>query len=83
MLLFFLHNVVFLLNKGLINVYIIKDSKQINDITHGMIVINGITISMFVSLLSLVVQLHNVILLESVTFIIFIYKLLKGFYLYK
>ena len=52
----------FLLNKGLIRVCTIRDIKQISDIPHGMIVINGITISILVSLLSLFVQLHNVIL---------------------
>ena len=57
----FIYNMVFLLNKDLINVYTIKYSKQINDIAHGMIVINGIIISIFVLLLLLVVQLHNVI----------------------
>ena len=44
----------FLLNKGLIKVYTIKDIKQIRDIPHGIIVINGIIISI---LLSLFVQL--------------------------
>ena len=62
------------MNKVLIRVYTIRDIKQINDIPHGMIVINGITISILVSLLSLFVQLHNVILSYlSVTFVIYIY----------
>ena len=42
---FSVYYIVFLLNKGLNNVYTIKDIKQISDIPHGMIVINGITIS--------------------------------------
>ena len=40
----------FLLNKGLIKTYIIRDIKQISDIPHGMIVINGIIISILFSL---------------------------------
>ena len=52
----------FLLNKGLIRVYTRRNIKQISDIQHGMIVINGIIISILVSLLSLFVQLYNVIL---------------------
>ena len=44
----------FLLNKGLINVYTIRDNKHISDIPHGIIVINVIIIS---KLLSLFVQL--------------------------
>ena len=56
----------FFLTKGLIKVNTMSDIKQISDIPHGMIVINGITISILVSLLSLFVQLHNVILSESV-----------------
>ena len=39
----------FFLNKGLIRVYTIRDIKQISDIPHGMIVINGIIISILVS----------------------------------
>ena len=56
----------FLLHKGLIKVYTIRDIQQISDIPHSMIVINGITISILVSLLSLFVQLHKIILSESV-----------------
>ena len=56
----------FLLNKDLIRVYTIRDIKQISDISHGMIVIIGNIISILVSLLSLFVQLLNVILSESV-----------------
>ena len=56
----------FLLNKGLIRVYTIRDIKQVSDIPHGMIVISGITISILVSLFSLFVQLQTVILSESV-----------------
>ena len=37
-----------------------SDFNQISDIPHGMIVINGITISILLSFLSLFVQLHNV-----------------------
>ena len=44
----------FLLNKALTKVYAVIDIKHISDIPHGMIVINGITISI---LLSLFVQL--------------------------
>ena len=43
-----------------------KDIKQISDIPHWTIVISGITISILVSLLSVFVQLHNVIMSESV-----------------
>ena len=50
----------FLLNKGLIIVYTIKDIKHISDIPHGIMVNRGIIISMLFSLLSLFVQLHNV-----------------------
>ena len=57
---------IFLLDKRLIRVYTIRDIKQISEIPHGMIEINGITISILVSLLSLFIQLHNVILSESV-----------------
>ena len=44
----------FLLNKGLINVYTIKDYKQISDKLQGIIVNRGIIISI---LLSFIVQL--------------------------
>ena len=44
----------FLLNNGLTNLYTIRDIKHISDIPHGIIVINGIIISI---LLSLLVQL--------------------------
>ena len=40
----------FFLNKDLIRVYNIKDIKHISDIPHGIIVINGITISILFSL---------------------------------
>ena len=40
----------FLLNKGLIKVYTIKDITQISDRVHGIIVIINITISILVSL---------------------------------
>ena len=63
---FIFDNYYFLLIKGLIKVYTMSEIKQISDIPHGMIVINGITISILLSLLSLFVQLHNVILSESV-----------------
>ena len=58
--------------------YAIRDIRQISDIAHGIIVNNGITISIFVLLLSLFVQLHNVIsesviFSTSVLFIISIY----------
>ena len=53
------------MNKGLIRVYTIRDIEQISDIPHGMIVINVITISILISLLSMFVQLHSVILSES------------------
>ena len=46
----------FLLNKSLIRVYTIRVIKHMIDIPHGIIVIRGITISIF---LSLFVQIHN------------------------
>ena len=49
----------FLLNKGLIRVYTIRDIKHMSDIPHGIIVIRGITISILLSFLSIIVQLHN------------------------
>ena len=52
---FSIYNVDFFLNKGLINVYTIRDIRQISDIPHGIIVNNGITISIL--LFSLFVQL--------------------------
>ena len=45
--------------EGLIKVYAISDIKHLKDIPHGIIVINGITISI---LISLSVQLVRVIL---------------------
>ena len=43
--------VYFLLNKGLIKVYTMRDIKQISDIPHGIIVNKGIIISISLSLL--------------------------------
>ena len=47
-------SIYLLLNRGLINVYTIKDVRQISDIAHGIILNKGIIISI---LLSLFVQL--------------------------
>ena len=47
-------SIVFLLNKGLIKFYTMKDNEHISDIPHGMIVNKGNIISI---LLSLFVQL--------------------------
>ena len=54
------NNNYFLLIRDLIRVYTMSDFIQISDIPRCMIVINGTTISILLSLLSLFVQLHNV-----------------------
>ena len=44
-------SIIFLLIKGLIRVYTIRDIKQISEKAHEIIVISGITISILISLL--------------------------------
>ena len=50
-----------------------KDIKNISDIPHAIIVNKSVIISILLSIMSLFVQLHNVKLSSSVTFVIYIY----------
>ena len=69
----------FLLIKGLTKVYTIRDIKQINDSPHGIVNNNaGIIISILQSFVSVVLS-YSVILSRSVTFIIFIYKVINTY----